>query len=349
MVYTRLRDSDKSLEMKFTVRLMITQKYTFPRTGHEHEHQYQCESLGFHESHLNSGPGLGLRTTRPIQNYIRNVNDLRRTMAKKMEKKGALTSRAGVGRRYGKVAKGGIVEPGDTNVSKTNVTCHSGRYWEAKVFSYEFSDFDQGAPSGGKIFNVLAYVPQQEEVMVGSANIFGYLLWSGLGTMLARQHQPIGSPLNPTKLHSDEGIDIQTAILNNSYYDIINGTRASSSGVCTGTGITVSGKSFTVTVPAENVIAIHTGALGTGSDYTGDNPIWTVTITYLPIPSSTKYKFSRVETNSEINFVLSKANFCSGVWVVYGNEGYRYPVPIWGHMVTSDVTLTSLPTALTPE
>lgn len=53
-----------------------------------------------------------------------------------------------------------------------------------------------------------------------------------------------------------------TSLPDGSYCDVISGT--SSSGTCTGTGLTVSGGSFVATVPARSAIAIHTGAMGSG-------------------------------------------------------------------------------------
>ncbi|KAG8742771.1 hypothetical protein FRC10_000938 [Ceratobasidium sp. 414] len=48
-----------------------------------------------------------------------------------------------------------------------------------------------------------------------------------------------------------------------SYCDMISGTA--SSGACTGASYTISGGTFTATVPARSAIAIFTGATGTGS------------------------------------------------------------------------------------
>ncbi|KIY61881.1 carbohydrate-binding module family 20 protein [Cylindrobasidium torrendii FP15055 ss-10] len=54
-----------------------------------------------------------------------------------------------------------------------------------------------------------------------------------------------------------------TSLAAGTYCDVISG--ASTNGACTGTSFTVSGGSFTATVPARSAIAIHTGATGTGS------------------------------------------------------------------------------------
>ncbi|TFK33166.1 glycoside hydrolase [Crucibulum laeve] len=55
-----------------------------------------------------------------------------------------------------------------------------------------------------------------------------------------------------------------TSLPNGDYCDVISGK--SSSGSCTGSGFVVSGGSFSATVPARSAIAIHTGALGSGSN-----------------------------------------------------------------------------------
>ncbi|CAA7263967.1 unnamed protein product [Cyclocybe aegerita] len=69
-----------------------------------------------------------------------------------------------------------------------------------------------------------------------------------------------------------------TSLPDGSYCDVISGS--SSSGACTGTGVTVSGGSFSVTVSARNAIAIHTGALGAGGGGGGTVPPSSVSVTF---------------------------------------------------------------------
>ncbi|KAK0475258.1 glycoside hydrolase family 13 protein [Armillaria novae-zelandiae] len=62
---------------------------------------------------------------------------------------------------------------------------------------------------------------------------------------------------------SDWTSSFTTSLAAGSYCDVVSGT--SSDSTCTGSGFTVSGGSFTATVPAHSAVAIHTGATGTGS------------------------------------------------------------------------------------
>ncbi|KDN35965.1 hypothetical protein RSAG8_11176, partial [Rhizoctonia solani AG-8 WAC10335] len=55
-----------------------------------------------------------------------------------------------------------------------------------------------------------------------------------------------------------------TPLAANSYCDMVSGAAASGGG-CTGASYTVSGGTFTATVPARSAIALFTGAIGTGS------------------------------------------------------------------------------------
>ncbi|EJF63956.1 glycoside hydrolase [Dichomitus squalens LYAD-421 SS1] len=62
---------------------------------------------------------------------------------------------------------------------------------------------------------------------------------------------------------SDWSATFSTSLPSGSYCDVISGS--SSGSTCTGSSFTVSGGSFTATVPARSAIAIHTGQKGTGS------------------------------------------------------------------------------------
>ncbi|KAG8705782.1 hypothetical protein FRC11_008782, partial [Ceratobasidium sp. 423] len=59
-----------------------------------------------------------------------------------------------------------------------------------------------------------------------------------------------------------------TPLAANSYCDMISGA-AGSSRTCTGASYTISGGTFTATVPARSAIALFTGAVGTGSSSGG--------------------------------------------------------------------------------
>ncbi|KAI0316240.1 glycoside hydrolase [Amylostereum chailletii] len=61
-----------------------------------------------------------------------------------------------------------------------------------------------------------------------------------------------------------------TSLPNGSYCDVVHGTA--SSGSCSNSSFTVSGGSFTATIAARDAIALHIGALGTGSGSGGTTP-----------------------------------------------------------------------------
>ncbi|PIL31197.1 hypothetical protein GSI_05895 [Ganoderma sinense ZZ0214-1] len=128
-----------------------------------------------------------------------------------------------------------------------------------------------------------------------------------------------------------------TSLPDGSYCDVVHGSA--SGGNCTGGSFTVSGGSFSATVSARDSIAIHTGALGSGSGSSdvvvnfaetatttfGENifvvgsisqlgnwdpasaialsaasyPVWTVSVT-IPAGTSFEYKFIRKETDGSV-------------------------------------------------
>ncbi|TFK84770.1 carbohydrate-binding module family 20 protein [Polyporus arcularius HHB13444] len=73
-----------------------------------------------------------------------------------------------------------------------------------------------------------------------------------------------------------------TSLPDGTYCDVISG--ASSSGSCTGSSFTVSGGSFSATVPARSSIAIHTGQKGTGS---GNGNSGSVTVNFAETATTT--------------------------------------------------------------
>ncbi|KAJ1307094.1 hypothetical protein OPQ81_001212 [Rhizoctonia solani] len=69
-----------------------------------------------------------------------------------------------------------------------------------------------------------------------------------------------------------------TPLAANSYCDVISG--GANGGKCTGASYTVSGGTFTATVPARSAIALFTGAIGTGSGGGGEGGAGTVTVAF---------------------------------------------------------------------
>ncbi|KAF9484818.1 glycoside hydrolase [Pholiota conissans] len=75
-----------------------------------------------------------------------------------------------------------------------------------------------------------------------------------------------------------------TSLPAGSYCDVIGGK--SSSGTCTGSSFVISSSTFSATVPARSAIAIHTGALGTGSG-TGGGSSGSVAVTFQETATTT--------------------------------------------------------------
>ncbi|KDR78015.1 hypothetical protein GALMADRAFT_244986 [Galerina marginata CBS 339.88] len=142
--------------------------------------------------------------------------------------------------------------------------------------SYSFSTTDDGAPNGGVgICSATGgsggWLCQHRLVaisgMVGFRNNVGT---SAITNWVSPQSEQIAFGRGALGFVAINNADFAwstsftTSLPPGSYCDVISGR--SSSGSCTGTGFTVLGGTFTATVPARGGIAIHTGALGTGSN-----------------------------------------------------------------------------------
>ncbi|KAF5378001.1 hypothetical protein D9757_009843 [Collybiopsis confluens] len=156
--------------------------------------------------------------------------------------------------------------------------------------SYQFSTFDDGAPNGGAgecsgTGGTGGWLCQHRWVavtgMVGFRNHVGPT--AALTNWVSPQSQQIAFGRGSLGFVAINNADsawsttFTTSLPAGSYCDVVSGT--STSGKCTGLGITVSGGKFTATVPARSAIAIHTGALGTGSG-TGTGSSGTIAVTF---------------------------------------------------------------------
>ncbi|KAJ3714432.1 glycoside hydrolase [Lentinula raphanica] len=166
--------------------------------------------------------------------------------------------------------------------------------------SYEFATTDDGAPNGGagecsgtegedgwlcqhRWLPVSGMVGFKNNV--GSAELTDWV--SPQSEQIAFGRGALGF-VAINNADSDWSTTFSTSLPDDSYCDVISGT--SSSGNCTGTGITVSGGSFTASVPARSAIAIHTGAVGTGgtsSTGTGSSGSGTVSVTFQETATTT--------------------------------------------------------------
>ncbi|KAJ7108322.1 glycoside hydrolase [Mycena epipterygia] len=176
----------------------------------------------------------------------------------------------------------------ERNGDSLNINSPSNTYITATIFSlahpygtptilssYTFVTTDDGAPNGGTgvcsaTGSADGWLCQHRFVaftgMVGFRNQVGS---AAMTNWVSPQSQQIAFGRGSAGFVAINNEDstwsttFATSLPDGSYCDVISGT--SSSGACTGTGITVSGGSFSATVPARSAIAIHTGALGTGS------------------------------------------------------------------------------------
>ncbi|KAJ7895008.1 glycoside hydrolase [Mycena leptocephala] len=176
----------------------------------------------------------------------------------------------------------------ERNGNSLNINSPSNTYITATIFSlahsygtptilssYSFGTTDDGAPNGGAgtcstTGGANGWLCQHRFVaitgMVGFRNQVGT---AAITNWVSPQSQQIAFGRGSAGFVAINNADsawsttFTTSLPNGAYCDVISGK--SSSGACTGTGITVSGGSFSATVPARSAIAIHTGALGTGS------------------------------------------------------------------------------------
>ncbi|RDB27268.1 Alpha-amylase [Hypsizygus marmoreus] len=175
-----------------------------------------------------------------------------------------------------------------------NINSPSNTYITATIFSlahpygtptvlssFTFSNKDAGPPNGGSgtcsstggsggWLCQHRYIPISG--MVGFRNNVGS---AGITNWMSAQSQRIAFGRGSAGYVAINNVDsawtttFSTSLPAGTYCDVISGKA--SSGSCTGAAITVSGGSFTATVAARNAIAIHTGAMGSGSGG-GANP-----------------------------------------------------------------------------
>ncbi|KAJ7743596.1 glycoside hydrolase family 13 protein [Mycena metata] len=176
----------------------------------------------------------------------------------------------------------------ERNGNSLNINSPSNTYITATIFSlahsygtptilssYSFATIDDGAPNGGAgtcstTGGANGWLCQHRFVaitgMVGFRNQVGT---AAITNWVSPQSQQVAFGRGSAGFVAINNADsawtssFTTSLPNGAYCDVIGGK--SSNGACTGLGITVSGGSFTATVPARSAIAIHTGQLGTGS------------------------------------------------------------------------------------
>ncbi|KAJ7056015.1 glycoside hydrolase [Mycena amicta] len=176
----------------------------------------------------------------------------------------------------------------ERNGNSLNINSPSNTYITATIFSlahsygtptilssYSFGTTDDGAPNGGAgtcstTGGANGWLCQHRFVAftgmvgwrnnVGSAAIVNWV--SPQSSQIAFGRGSLGF-VAINNADSSWSTTFTTSLPNGAYCDVISGT--SSGGACTGSGFTVSGGTFTATVPARSALAIHTGALGTGS------------------------------------------------------------------------------------
>ncbi|KJA26527.1 carbohydrate-binding module family 20 protein [Hypholoma sublateritium FD-334 SS-4] len=180
----------------------------------------------------------------------------------------------------------------ERNGGSLNMNSPSNTYITATIFSlahpygtptvlssYSFVTTDDGAPNGGvgtcsgNAGTGGWYCQHRFVPFVGMTGFRNNVGSSALTNWVSPQSQQIAFGRGALGFVAINNVDstwtatFTTSLPNGSYCDVISG--ASSSGTCTGFSITVSGGTFTATVPARSAIAIHTGALGTGGTATG--------------------------------------------------------------------------------
>ncbi|KAF8996428.1 glycoside hydrolase [Cyathus striatus] len=198
----------------------------------------------------------------------------------------------------------------ERNGNSLNINSPSNTYILATIFSlahtygtptvlssFQYSTTDDGAPNGGAGTcsgngGSGGWYCQHRFIaisgMVGFRNTVGS---AAITNWVSPQSEQIAFGRGSAGFVAINNVDsawtatFTTSLPNGSYCDVISGK--SSSGTCTGTGITVSGGSFTATVPARSAIAIHTGALGTGGSSSGSGSTGTVAVSFQETATTT--------------------------------------------------------------
>ncbi|EGO22943.1 glycoside hydrolase family 13 protein [Serpula lacrymans var. lacrymans S7.9] len=214
--------------------------------------------------------------------------------------------------------------------------------------SYQFSSYDDGAPNGGNgtcygAGGVNGWLCQHRwSAIAGMVGFHNNVGTAALGDWVSPSSQQIAfgrGALGFVAINNEDSTwatTFTTSLPAGSYCDVISGPPTSS-GTCAGASYTVaSDGTFSATVATANAIALHTGALGTGSTSAvsfsetatttyGENifltgsleqlgswdpansialsssnyPVWETTVN-LPLNTAFEYKFIRKETDGSI-------------------------------------------------
>ncbi|KAF8200231.1 glycoside hydrolase [Pholiota molesta] len=203
----------------------------------------------------------------------------------------------------------------ERNGNSLNINSPSNTYITATIFSlahpygtptilssYSFSTTDDGAPNGGAGTCTANggtggwWCQHRFPAIVGMVGFRNNVGSAALTNWVSPQSQQIAFGRGALGFVAINNVDsawtatFTTSLPAGSYCDVISG--ASVSGACTGLGITVSGGTFTATVAARSAIAIHTGALGTGSGTgsstgSGTSTSGTVSVTFQETATTT--------------------------------------------------------------
>ncbi|KAL5632943.1 hypothetical protein ACGC1H_003438 [Rhizoctonia solani] len=145
--------------------------------------------------------------------------------------------------------------------------------------SYTFSDNDAGSPSSGAGSCSGSAGANGWQCQHRWTAIAGMVKWrngvtGSVNNWVSGTNQQIAFGRGSTGFVAINNADsawtrtFTTPLAANSYCDMISGA-AGTSGTCTGASYTVSGGTFTATIPARSAIALFTGAIGIGSSNTG--------------------------------------------------------------------------------
>ncbi|KAJ7108267.1 glycoside hydrolase [Mycena epipterygia] len=198
----------------------------------------------------------------------------------------------------------------ERNGGSLNINSPSNTYITATIFSlahpygtptilssYSFSTTDDGAPNGGAgtcstTGGSGGWLCQHRFVaftgMVGFRNNVGT---AAITNWVAPASQQIAFGRGSLGFVAINNADtawsatFTTSLPSGAYCDVISGKSVS--GACTGTGFTVSGGTFSATVPARSAIAIHTGQIGTGSSTGGGTSSGTVAVSFAEMATTT--------------------------------------------------------------
>ncbi|KAJ7615917.1 glycoside hydrolase [Roridomyces roridus] len=197
----------------------------------------------------------------------------------------------------------------ERNGNSLNINSPSNTYITATIFSlahsygtptvlssYTFGTTDDGAPNGGAgtcsaTGGSGGWLCQHRFIaisgMVGFRNNVGTAAITNWVSPQAQQIAFGRGSLGFVAINNADSAwttQFTTSLPNGAYCDVISGSSVS--GKCTGSGFTVSGGSFSATVPARSAIAIHTGSLGSGSSSSGGGSS-TVAVTFAETATTT--------------------------------------------------------------